>query len=407
MASLATMRRHLEDLRRAVASVAPTQLSGPDAARVVTMGAELERLGASMRTRFVLRVTRTGAYEGSGHKSAASWLADVSGEPVGTARGVLETAGHLSDAPEVDEAFATGRLSLAQAKVAAEAGALDPGAQGELLQSATGGESFRSLSDRAVRVKRRHDGEASIAEREARAHRGRYLRTFQPREGGIRLEAWLPTVDGAKVRSVLDHEADRIFKEARRSGKREAPDCYLADALVRVVSGEGGERPAAEVTLRVDAAALHRGSVEGDETCEIPGVGVVPVAVARDLLGDSLFHVVVTDGADVHAVTSRSRTIPSRLRAALLARDTTCAVPGCGATRHLEIDHTVDFAANGPTELANLARLCKPHHAMKTYEGFRLVGRPGAWRWIGPGRRAGPRGEPSRDPANPEACDTG
>lgn len=390
MAALATMRRHLDGLRRVLDGVAPTQVSGPDAAAVVELGIEIERFGAAVRTRFALRVTRTRAFEATGHKSAAGWLADVSGEPVGKAMGVLETAEHLEDAPEVADAFDRGRLSLAQAQVVAEAGAMDPACQGELVRSATSADSFKDLKDKVARVKRRHEGEASIEEREARAHRGRYLRTFQPPEGGVRLEAWLTTSDGAKVRSALDQAADEVFKEARKGGLREAPERYLADALVRVVTGERSDSPPAQVAVRVDAGALQRGHVEGDEVCEVVGVGPVPVTVARDLLGDSLFHLVVTDGIDVRTVTSAKRTIPASLRAALIERDRTCAVPGCTATKHLEIDHIVDFAKGGPTELANVARLCRPHHSMKTHLGFRLLGPPGAWRWVGPHPRAGP-----------------
>jgi hypothetical protein len=356
----------------------------------VEQGCEIERLGASVRTRFALRVTRTGAFESSGHKSAAGWLADVSGEPVGRAMGTLETAGHLVEAPEVAEAFAAGRLSLAQAGVAAEAGAMDPASQGDLVAAATGSGSFRDLKDRAARVKRRHEGEAPVAERERRAHRGRYVRTWQPPEGGLRLEAWLTTAAGAKVRAALDREAEQVFHEAKRAGERESPDRYAADALVRLVAGERTGGPAAQVAVRVDAGALRRGAVEEGEVCEIEGVGQVPVQVARDLLGDSLFRVVVTDGVDVKTVTSTKRTVPATLRAALEERDRTCAVPGCTATRHLEIDHVVGFALGGPTELANTVRLCRPHHAMKTFRGFRLVGGPDARQWLGPGERGSP-----------------
>lgn len=382
---LATVRLHVDTLREALDAVHPTQVTGPDAARMVALGCEIERLGAAVRTRFALRVTRTGAYEGTGHKSAAAWLADVAGEPVGRAMGVLETAGHLADAPEVADAFASGRLSLAQAGVAAEAGAMDPASQGDLVATATSGGSFKDLRDQAARVKRRHEGEASVAEREQRAHLGRYLRTWQPSEGGVRLEGWLTTADGAKVRAALDREAEAVFDEARNAGRREAPERHLADALVRLVTGERTGGPPVQVAVRVDAAALRRGAVEGDEVCEIEGVGQVPVEVARDLLGDSLFRVLVNDGADVTTVTSAKRTIPASLRAALDERDRTCAVPGCTATRHLEIDHVVGFALGGPTELANLVKLCRPHHAMKTHEGFRLVGSPERLRWVGPG----------------------
>ncbi|MGH9093513.1 MAG: HNH endonuclease signature motif containing protein, partial [Acidimicrobiales bacterium] len=96
------------------------------------------------------------------------------------------------------------------------------------------------------------------------------------------------------------------------------------------------------------------------------------------------------------AVTSAKRTIPATLRAALEERDRTCAVPGCTATRHLEIDHVVGFALGGPTELANTVRLCRPHHAMKTFQGFRLVGGPDGRRWLAPGERASPA---ARDPS--------
>jgi hypothetical protein len=73
------------------------------------------------------------------------------------------------------------------------------------------------------------------------------------------------------------------------------------------------------------------------------------------------------------------------MAAALLVRDRTCAVEGCGKRHGLESDHCrVDFAADGPTRLDNLARLCPEHHDLKTYGGWHLEGAPGRWRWIAP-----------------------
>jgi len=242
--------------------------------------------------------------------------------------------------------------------------------------------SLKDLKAEAARVKRRAFGEASVREREARAHRRRYCRIWSPTEGGVRLDAWLPTVDGARVKAALDKETDRVFKEAWAAGIRDRPDAYRADALVRAVRGDGSLP--AQVAVRVDAGTLRRGFVEGDEVCEIPGVGPIPVDTARDLLGDAAFHVVVTDGVDVKAVTSKKRTIPAALRRALIERDQTCAVPGCDATHHLQIDHRWDFSKGGPTSLSNLSRLCPPHHRMKTTMGFRLVEMDGVVRWVGP-----------------------
>ena len=182
MGVLGTIDRHLDGLRQALAELSPTALSGPDAAAVAERGVAIERLGTATRARFARRVEATGAYEQAGHRSAASWLAGIAGEPVGAAQGMLETARQLEAAPVVGEAFRDGRLSFSQAKVTAEAGALDPAAQDQLVRSAED-ESYRETRDRAARIKRRAEGEATLEERERRAHERRHLRLWVARRG--------------------------------------------------------------------------------------------------------------------------------------------------------------------------------------------------------------------------------
>lgn len=162
-----------------------------------------------------------------------------------------------------------------------------------------------------------------------------------------------------------------------------------------------GGFPRAHVLLRVDLAALVRGARQGDEVCEIAGVGTVPLSSARELLSDAVVDLVVRKGVAVASVTSLGRTIPRAVRIALMDRDPTCVVPGCGATQHLEIDHwRVDFARGGPTELANLARICVHHHRLRTHRGWRLTGGPGAWRWTGPNEaESGGAGRDGRRPS--------
>jgi hypothetical protein len=318
----------LAGLRSAATRFDTGTMSGDDAAEVVKVGVALERLGALLRTRFALRVEATGAYRTTGHKNAAGWLAEQSGESVGQAHGVLKAASQLADAPVVADAFADGRLSLAQAAVAADAGVLVPTSQGRLVATAATG-SLRELKTEAARIKRKAHGEASVLERDTWVQRRRYCRFWSPAAGGVRLEAWLPTVDGARLKAVLQTEADRIFEDARVAGVRDRSDAHLADALVRVVCGDGQDQPKAGVTVRANVAGLRRAFVDGDETCEIPGVGPVPVAVILDLLGDSAFRVVTEDGG--RAATSATRTSTSPCRPAPLRRDGTCAVPGCQA----------------------------------------------------------------------------
>ena len=125
--------------------------------------------------------------------------------------------------------------------------------------------------------------------------------------------------------------------------------------------------------VRVDLDALLRGHVEGDECCEIDNQGPIPVAMARDLANDSFLRVVFHQAGDIRAVHHLGRTINQQLRTALVFRDRTCVVPGCGTSFGLEIDHIVPFAEGGPTTLDNLALLCHHHHFLKTYEGWVLA----------------------------------
>ncbi len=148
--------------------------------------------------------------------------------------------------------------------------------------------------------------------------------------------------------------------------------------------GAGNRRAPAQLVVHASYEALVRGFATDGEVCEVPGLGPVPVTFARFLATDCLLRVVLT-GTDVTVISSDRRYVPAALRAALDARDTECVVPGCHATHHLERDHWgTDFAKGGPTALANLCRLCRYHHFLKTHCGWTLTGGPGHWRFEPP-----------------------
>jgi hypothetical protein len=124
--------------------------------------------------------------------------------------------------------------------------------------------------------------------------------------------------------------------------------------------------------------------VEG-ETCEIPGVGPVSVQHARDLLGDALLDVIITDGVDVTTVVRPRRNIPTPLATAIMDRDQYCVVPGCGKRLGLEKDHWQRPVKNdGEASYDNLVRLCKHHHYLRTHQGWTLTGGPGNWHFDPP-----------------------
>jgi HNH endonuclease len=142
------------------------------------------------------------------------------------------------------------------------------------------------------------------------------------------------------------------------------------------LAAEGPCKPV-EVRVTVDSSALARGHTKSGERCEITGVGPMPVTTARALLDDASVAVMTSNGDDITAVSSPKRTIPIKLRRALEARYPTCAVTTCANDHFLEIDHVVALEDHGRTELDNLWRLCSHHHRLKTYQGWKVVGRNG------------------------------
>jgi len=139
------------------------------------------------------------------------------------------------------------------------------------------------------------------------------------------------------------------------------------------------------VIVHVAYEALCRNALADGEVCEIAGIGPVPLDVAQSLAADSILRVLVTKGGQPMAVTPGVRTIPRALRLLLEARDRTCVVPGCDVSRGLQVDHRKPFAQLGSTDLDNCGLLCKLHHDMKTYLGYRLERHAdGSWTFTPP-----------------------
>lgn len=398
----------LAELRTYVSQLEPAQVTTERAAELVGVFAEIEHVAVGAKLTLVSRAAEGTTWVRAGHRSAASWLADVTGTGMGEAMSALETADRLTQLPKTAEAVRRGELSAGQAREIAAAGAANPAAESELLDAADT-DSFKQLKDRARRIRATAASQRTQAEREAQIHRSRFVRSWTDDDGAFRLDAKVTTVNGAQVMAALEARARTYFEEARDAGTRESEAAYLADALVALccegsdAAGSGrpakgtAVRPPANVHLRVDLAALRRGTLEPGEKCEIPGVGPVSVATARSVLGDCFLKSFVTDGIDVQSLVHYGRTIRSPIRSALEERDPCCVVPGCGATRFLQIDHwQIDFADDGPSALWNLARLCPHHHHLKTRGDYELAGGPGKWEFrpiVSP-KRPPPDGSP-------------
>ena len=106
---------------------------------------------------------------------------------------------------------------------------------------------------------------------------------------------------------------------------------------------------------------------------ELAGYGPIPADLARELALDATWRRILTDPSDGTFV-ERGRVTyrpGADLSGTVLARDVTCAFPGCQQPApRCEIDHVEPFDPDRPAEhqttAQNLQALCKHHHQLKT-----------------------------------------
>ncbi|OCB18887.1 hypothetical protein A5674_07925 [Mycobacterium malmoense] len=153
-----------------------------------------------------------------------------------------------------------------------------------------------------------------------------------------------------------------------------------ADALVALAAGAdrlrcrcatpecaAAERIPSNVVIHVvaeQATVEGRGMVPG----VVPGYeGLLPAEVIAELAGSARL---VAVGAPARA---EPRYTPSAgLADFVRCRDLTCRAPGCDRPAvDCDIDHTIPYAQGGPTHPSNLKVLCRQHHLLKTFWGWR------------------------------------
>jgi Domain of unknown function (DUF222) len=131
------------------------------------------------------------------------------------------------------------------------------------------------------------------------------------------------------------------------------------------------------VALVINVLASEQ-TVRGDSERPgyLEGYGVIDAEQVRALAAAAASLLPVVD--PVTSAAEALRYQPSAaLARAVRCRDLTCRFPGCSRpAMHADIDHTIPFnhadpAAGGRTVLTNLKCLCRLHHRLKTFGGWR------------------------------------
>ena len=352
----------------------------PDAVFVFDAPAMLEafdvlvRLGETGKTLMARRAEAACTWQRAGYRSAAEQIAAVSGSSVSAARTMLETSKQLEALPATADAMRAGKLSRAKAEAIASAATVAPDAEARLLAGADA--PVAAVRDECLKAK----GVDRDAAHE-RSHREREAREYPDSEGAWNFVARGTLEAGARFRVGFDPIVDEMFNAARAEGRTETRDAYAFDALLEMA--RRANEPAAEPTkkpaprfmglIRADLESLRRGAVEGDEICEIAGLGPIPATVARELLGDAILKLVITKGVDVANVTHLGRSVTVAQQVALWWQSPMCTRAGCTRTQRLENDHREDWAKTKHTRLDESDPLCGHDHDLKTHHGWALV----------------------------------
>jgi Domain of unknown function (DUF222)/HNH endonuclease len=359
-----------------------------------------------------------GAEQGVPAGSTAGWLRARLHMSAGAAASLVRTARALYRGPlaQTGQALASGAISAAHAQVLAAGTQELPAhvaseAEPELLAAA------RRLDPPRLRRLVAHlrlvadpEGADTLAERQQQ-QRGVWVSSTW--EGMVAVNGLLEAEAGQTLVAALEPLARPANADDARSGGQRRADA-LAELARRQLEGgrlpqSGGVRPQLLVTVDL-ASLLGPGGLGGEaggpaildpETCRRLACdgAVTRVLVSRqppgpgDPGGDAGHHHPGEGSLAAHLQTAMrllpptlggaptqplevgrtSRVVSAAQRAALTVRDGGCAVSGCDRPpAWCDAHHLVHWLHGGPTDLQNLALLCRAHHRAVHEGGWRL-----------------------------------
>ncbi len=279
----------------------------------------------------------------------------------------MKTGKRLRELPTVARAAKQGALSSEQTDIIADAATANPAAQARLVDAAKD-RDVRGLKQECQRTKANADPDSEATR--ARIHAQRSYRTWTDDEGVGHLHLSGAPDSVARMDHAIRGGADRRFRDARRAGRRECPDAYAFDAAEALLTSDGGlpTTPGsdAKILVRVDYPALLRGRCLEGETCEVAGMGPIPVSVVHDWMQDAFLAAVVTKGTEITKVVHLGRRFTAEQRTALQWKDPICARKGCSNRLGLEYDHFEDWATTRTTRVPAAKRFCHSCHFLKS-----------------------------------------
>jgi Domain of unknown function (DUF222) len=231
------------------------------------------------------------------------------------------------------------------------------------------------LTARVDRIVARHDRDA--VRRRKKKRDDRWIEIWDSGDGVSEIRGFLRVIDGRRFDARLDALAATVCPNDLRSHAQRRADAFgaVADGADRLACEcdrtdcTAADKPASAVVIHVVA---NQATVEdADDT---PGYTIDPDELfPADLVAElartaDLVPVVHPGDAPAECGYRASQQLSDFVR----CRDLTCRFPGCDrAAIHCDLDHTIPFGNGGPTHASNLKCLCRIHHLLKTFGGWR------------------------------------
>lgn len=232
------------------------------------------------------------------------------------------------------------------------------------------------LAGRVDRIVARHDRDA--VRRRKKKSDDRAIDIWDSGDGLSEIRGFLRCMDG----HALDERLDALAATVCPNDPRTQPQ-RRADAIGALAAG--ADRLACECD-RVDCTAGQKPSASPvvihviadqatiDGASDAPGStidpdGLIPPELVQELAKSAKLVPLVHPG---NAPPECGYTASRKLADFVRCRDMTCRFPGCDRPAvGCDLDHTIPFGDGGRTHASNLKCLCRIHHLLKTFWGWR------------------------------------
>lgn len=220
--------------------------------------------------------------------------------------------------------------------------------------------------------------------------KGREVFIGESEPGMAEVQGRLFGVDARALDQRLDAMADSVCAQDPRTR-----DQRRADALGALAVGAdrlgcncgtpdcpaGGRSPGPVVIHVVTEQATVAGR-SSNPAATLSGDELLPAPLAKELAENArLRPLTMPTAAEPHYIPS------AKLTDFVRCRDLTCRAPGCDRPAiDCDVDHTIPYSQGGATHASNLKCLCRQHHLLKTFWGWRDRQLPDATViWTAPG----------------------